>query len=72
MVGEIAKAVRDSFDDTADDGAPGIGGDEIDDTFAERLGAISNKVDDPEDPVDPDVDTAVRDLVDGKVSEPAP
>ncbi len=74
MVGAIAAAVRDSFDDdvTADDGEPGIGGEEIDDTFARRLGAISNKVDNPEDPVDPDVDAAVRGLVDGKVSEPAP
>ncbi len=69
MVGEIARAVKDSFNDAAavDDEKPGIGGDEIDGTFAGRLGAISNKVDGP---VSEDVADEVRDLVDGKVREP--
>ena len=53
---------------------------EINDTFAERLGAISNKTVDGAvaegvdgavaGAVTPGVDAAVRDLIDGKVDEP--
>ncbi len=67
MVGEIAEAVRASSD--LDPGEVITRGD-IGPDFAAELGAISNKVDDPNDPVAPGVADAVRDLVDGKVSEP--
>ncbi len=67
MVGEIATAVERSFVDDPHDENEFVDRDEIGPNFATELGAISNKVDGP---VAPGVADAVRDLVDGKVSEP--
>ncbi len=66
MVGEIAAAVRESFDPSVDDDDGVIGKDpEINlDELEAELAKISNKT------VDPDVTEAVAGLVDGKVSEP--
>ena len=66
MVGEIAAAVRESFDPSVDDDDGVIDKDteiNLEDLEAE-LAKISNKT------VDPDVTEAVAGLVDGKVSEP--
>ena len=66
MVGEIAAAVRESFDPSVDDDDGVIDKDpEINlDELEAELAKISNKT------VDPDVTEAVAGLVDGKVSEP--